>query len=150
MKLSNLLYFLLIVFATTSLSSCGDDVADENKSRILGTWIASDRILQCPDEEPVTEALDCTDESCIRILFEVDTLKRQIYIKESTERGITESEFGTFSVGESSVSFCQEEDGEQLCYSSSLDISRTELQLSTAQEDSGCRELLIFYKESIQ
>ncbi len=149
MKLNSFLIGLFGLLAIAAMVACGDDAEKENLAKLEGSWLATAYLLSdCDNEDQnVNRVLDCTQQECIKYTFSVDSAGTRTYVKQETVGGVTQSEAGKFSVGESSVSFCQENDGEETCTKSSLDISKTNLTLTTSLEDSGCTEVIRFEKE---
>lgn len=149
MKFIDHLHVFLLAVLTVGLASCKDDAEKENRAKLEGSWIAIELLLSdCDDPDmDMNRALECTSQECIKYTFSIDTAKNQVYVKSYKANGVTESEVGTFSVGESSLSFCQDNEGEVTCTKSSMSVSKTSLTLTTGLPDSGCTEVLRFEKE---
>ena len=148
MRSAKTLYFLGSLVVLIGITSCGKDKEEENRDNLIGSWTATVLISsECEDpEDNGDETLGCTDSNCIKYLFSVDSTGVQRFIKRVTANGVTISESGIFSVGETRIEFCQEEDEELICESYRLTVNPSALQVGLP-DDGGCRQELVLIKD---
>lgn len=160
MKLSSYVFLLIGMVLISFLYSCEkDNEAKENNANILGTWVAIERTIsgcEDPGMDSIT-ALTCTEAECIRYSFYIqkvphedttrDSTTVQAFVQQMIVDNITRNESGTYSVSEDQISFCQEDEDEEICSSAQLEVSVSSLIITTKDSQSGCSERLVFMKE---
>lgn len=143
----SLLAFTIIILALVAIGCNDDEKEKENKVNILGTWtLTSIQRAECdiPEENDIV-GQPCNDQECETYHFSSDSAG-QNYVITTLIDGVPFNEVGTYSVGESNLELCIDNEGELECISYSLGLSVGNMSLSRNDEESGCKETFIFEK----
>lgn len=129
-----------LVFLAIGLVACNND--DDTTGDYTGTWIAIRiEIADCDDfTMNNTTPEQCNDQTCNRITFGADgnyTFEIELF-----------TETGTWTSSGTTVTFCQIEDGEQICEDATGVITGGVLRLGF-QEDAGCVRTYIMEREEV-
>lgn len=150
MKISNTIAYLLITAFTLVVLSCNDDEAiKKNEDNIIGEWklvnYAYDDCKSVEDEGFYSAS--CNSESCLKFTFSIDSTGLQEFVIDSTTEAVLYSTVGKYTIGENKLTLCVEEEGETDCWSYSMKVTFTTLQLSSANENRQCKDILYFEKQ---
>ncbi|REE00101.1 DUF5004 domain-containing protein [Marinoscillum furvescens] len=135
--------FLSLLILTTLLFACKeDDATEEVLATIQGEWkVVNIQRSGCTDEaDNGSFSPQCTEGNCIRYFFETDTTGLQYRI-ENTGTTDQENELGTYTVDDTTLELCVDEEGELFCREAQVVITLNKLQITETEENTGCSVL---------
>lgn len=129
-----------------SLIGCNKKELEDNRTEIIGTWIANfETFSGCDDPGPgmdIQREVSCTDNDCITYTFQDDG----VYFAEFTVEGDNFGEQGTYSLDIDEITLCIEDDGENICNGGDYDVSGLSLSFSFVDPETGCTVFRTFDK----
>lgn len=141
---------LIGIYLIISLVSCGEDEAKENEAELLGTWQSTDLIIRgCEDEnDNRMTSVECPGEDCLRYTFAIeDSTKTRMFIQERVLEDGSRFETGTFSVGETRIELCSDDEDGWICDTYKFNVSSTMLVLLSEDADLNCTREIKFIRE---
>lgn len=127
-----------------SLIGCNKKELEDNRTEIIGTWIANfETFTGCDDPGmDIQGEVSCTEDLCVTYTFEEDG----IYFAEFTVDRDNFGEQGTYSLGVDDITLCIEDDGENICNGGGYDVSGLSLSFSIVDPETGCTVFRTFDK----
>lgn len=134
-----------------------DDNSASNFDQIIGTWVLEESIMTECDSSALNgnTSFACTSSNCTKYTFLVDTVVTQrdsvvinVFDISRTVNGQSSGESGTFSVGHDNIALCQQDEEEpEVCISYALSINAESMTIIQKDNETGCKETLVFTKE---